>query len=174
MSISIIDFSNQSSYISKKKYNTTRNYHMKGRCMIMNKMKLAGVTFNNKPEDGGKSRQQILAELPTYITVILKHVKFYNENTDSYEDAIKCIEKTTGQVIGWIPRPLINTLWRTYSLTGIVSCYKNTYGVELVETQKPSQAQYWAVKRSCETTGQPLPAYDARAYTNYIICNEKR
>lgn len=130
-------------------------------------VRIAGVSFDNEPEDGGESRQVILATMPKYIKVNLRHTVFDNE------DAIKCIESKTKKVIGWIPKTLIQELWTKKSMTGIVNNYKNTYSVSLMEQENPTRNQYWAVKKICEKNPSQLPVYDKRAYTQFIINNRK-
>ena len=131
------------------------------------KSRIAGVTFTNDPVDGGRSRQEILAELfknGRIITVNLKHTTFKNEQTGQVEPAIKCVERYSQQVIGWIPREDIAKMKGVRQLTGFINFVRDGYSVELEEQVAPSSAQYKAVKTYCERNSKPMPAYDTRAY----------
>lgn len=131
------------------------------------KSRIAGVSFNNDPEDGGRNRQQILAELfgvNKIITVNLKHTTFKNEQTGQIEPAIKCIERSTKQVIGWIPREDIAKMKGVRQLTGFIRFIRDGYSVELESQIAPSSAQYKAVKNFCDNHNRVMPAYDTRAY----------
>ena len=129
--------------------------------------RIAGVTFNNDPADGGRNRQKILAELyktSKIITVDLLHTTFNNTETGVIEPAIKCREKSTHAIIGWIPREDIAKMRGVRQLTGFIRFIRDGYSVELEEQSAPSSSQYKAVKRYCEQKRKPMPAYDSRAY----------
>ena len=134
---------------------------------LISKSRIAGVTFNNDAADGGRNRQEILAELfksSKIITVNLKHTTFNNEQTGQVEPAIKCVERYSGQVIGWIPREDIAKMKGVRQLTGFIRFIRDGYSVELEEQVAPSSAQYKTVKDYCSRNGKPMPAYDTRAY----------
>ena len=129
--------------------------------------RIAGVTFSNDPADGGKSRQVILGELfqqRHIITVNLIQTKFYNEQTGVTEPAIKCMERDSRQIIGWIPREDIQKLQGIRQMTGFIKFIRDGYSVELMEQKQPTSAQYKAIKNFCENHRRPMPAYDTRAY----------
>lgn len=131
------------------------------------KSRIAGVTFNNDPVDGGRSRQEILDELfknGRIITVNLKHTMFMNQTTGVVEPAIKCVERYSQQVIGWIPREDIAKMKGIRQLTGFINFVRDGYSVELEEQVAPSSAQYKTVKAYCDRNHKPMPAYDTRAY----------
>lgn len=132
----------------------------------MMKTRIAGVTFNNEVEDGGKNRQEILKELcltrGNIITVDLKYTTYNGE------PAIKCIEHTTRQVIGWIPKTDIANM-QHHQMTGFIDHSKKGYSVRLDEQIAPSRAQYHTVKQVCAKNGMVMPAYDRRAYTQIFV-----
>lgn len=144
---------------------------MENKCLTS---RVAGVTFDNEVEDGGRNRQEILAELfqahrqsnntSAIITVNLKHTTFRNKQTGIIEPAIKCVEKESKQVIGWIPREDIAKMKGIRQLTGFIKFIRDGYAVELDEQSAPTSAQYKAVKTYCDRNRKPMPAYDARAY----------
>ena len=124
-------------------------------------MKIAGVTFKNEKEDGGNSRQEILRNLvmsgKSIITVDLV------ETTFNGEYAVKCIEHSTRQMIGWIPKTELANV-RHLQMTGFIDHSRVGYSVRLDNQKAPSQRQYYAVKHICEKNGVAMPAYDIRAY----------
>lgn len=130
-------------------------------------IKIAGVTFCNTTEYGGRHRQTILKEFyqtkDGIITVDLKRVIFLNPDTHQYEPAIQCIEHTTKQLIGWIPKTEIQYTTQR-QMTGFILFYKNTYSVRLNDQIAPSPAQYKMVKQICQQQHLVMPAYDVRAY----------
>lgn len=129
--------------------------------------RIAGVTFTNDKIDGGRNRQEILAELYKHskiITVRLVRTTFRNPDTGIVEPAIKCVERNTKQVIGWIPRTDIPKMQGVRELTGFIRFIKDGYSVELENQQAPSSAQYKVIKQYCDATGTRMPAYDARAF----------
>ena len=140
-------------------------------------IKVAGVTFKNDINDGGKSRQDVLADILSkgysIITVKLKHVAYQDKTTGIYELAIKCIEKRSGQVIGFIPKTAIESMKTQTELTGFINLYKNTYYVNLTPQQKPSPTQYRYVKDLCDKYGWTQPAYDVAAYNGFIAAIKK-
>lgn len=128
--------------------------------------KIAGVTFANDPVDGGRNRQEILAELyknGRIITVNLRRTTFNNPETGVVEPAIKCVERNTKQVIGYIPRTDIEKMDGVRQLTGFINFIRDGYSVELTEQQAPSTDQYATAKRYCDQHQRPIPAYDSRA-----------
>lgn len=127
--------------------------------------KIAGVTFNNDEKDGGESRQAILSTLPQFITVNLMRTIYHNPQTNIDEPAIKCFDKKSGKCIGWIARTNIDALWNTSSMTGAITCYKNTFGCTLSESVPPTAKQYAVVKKQCQKNNIAMPAYDKRAYS---------
>lgn len=124
-------------------------------------MRVAGVTFKNEKEDGGASRQEILRDLVmagrAIITVDLV------ETTFNGEYAVKCIEHSTRQMIGWIPKTELANVKHS-QMTGFIDHSRIGYSVRLDEQKAPSQKQYYAVKHICEKNGVMMPAYDIRAY----------
>lgn len=124
-------------------------------------LRIAGVTFKNEKEDGGASRQEILRNLVmagrAIITVDLV------ETTFNGEYAVKCIEHSTRQMIGWIPKTELASV-RRLQMTGFIDHSRIGYSVRLDEQKAPSQKQYYAVKHICEKNGVMMPAYDIRAY----------
>lgn len=124
-------------------------------------MRVAGVTFKNEKEDGGNSRQEILRNLVmagrAIITVDLV------ETTFNGEYAVKCIEHSTRQMIGWIPKTELANVKHS-QMTGFIDHSRIGYSVRLDEQKAPSQKQYYAVKHICEKNGVMMPAYDIRAY----------
>lgn len=127
-------------------------------------IKVAGVTFAN---ENGESRQDILAGLAEQgiITVNLEYTSFEGE------PAIKCHEKTTGKVIGWIPKKNIEevTACKIKQFTGFINFFKMKDGVgrycaELCAQEKPTAKQYAKMIHLCKEQGIPMPAYDRRAY----------
>lgn len=71
------------------------------------RINVAGVTFNNEAIDGGKSRQSILAELYATKNIITVDLK---TTTYNGEKAIKVVEHSTKQCIGWIPKTKVHRL----------------------------------------------------------------
>ena len=126
------------------------------------RVNVAGVTFCNDEKDGGKSRQSILKELYVMksgiITVDLKHTTYEGE------PAIKCIEHSTKQCIGWIPKTKISEI-KDRQMTGFINKSKIRYSISLDVQKKPSTKQYQMVKSVCGEMEITMPAYDVRAYT---------
>lgn len=142
----------------------------------MEKLKVAGVKFNNYKCDGGENRQNVIENLYKHGSVIilnLKHTRFKNPETNSWENAIKCIEKSSGEVVGWIPKSQIKSVWEKSSMTGIISLYKDNYSVAIVETIKPSAKLYHTVKDLCEENNWSIPAYDKRAFIAVLSAYKK-
>jgi hypothetical protein len=140
---------------------------------VKDAIKTAGVTFNN-PD--GESRQEILKSLgaDTYITVNLIKQSFFNEQTQMPELAIACIEKNTKKQIGFIPRTDIEPeILKIRQLTGLVSVYQNTFFCVLTAQQTPDTEMYEDMKKTSETRGIPMPAYDTRAYIQFIDALEE-
>lgn len=136
--------------------------------MTNERTKVAGVTFNNEETDDNRNRQEILKELLTtygaIITVDLKQTVYANPKTGKNEPAIKCVEHRTKQVIGWIPRTMINNLINVKQMTGFISYAHKTYSVALAEQKAPTRAQYHYMKDICKKNNYQMPAYDVRAY----------
>ena len=128
---------------------------------------LAGVTFANDVQDGGRSRQEILAEILAnrghIITVDLEYTKFHNEETGLDEDAIKVREHSSREVIGWISRNDIPSM-EHHQMTGFIRVSKNGYSVQIDNQRKPSAKQYHYAKVLCARHNVQMPAYDVRAY----------
>ena len=141
-------------------------------------IKLAGVTFNNDPEDGGASRQDLLKKIwfgGEPIKVDLDHCIFHNKETGKDEDAVK-VRTQNGTVIGWIPRTEIPTVSNISNMLLTVGLYKNCYHGMLNFMQKPTPKQYKCVK-SLYNKGiiKKMPIYDRRIYArtiNACTCKE--
>lgn len=134
--------------------------------------RVAGISFKNEVEDGGKERQHILASLykssPRHIiTVDLK------ETTYDGERAIKCFEHKTKQCIGWIPKKDIESVEHS-QMTGFINKSKKRFSVALDEQKKPSTKQYQMVKHVCNEMQMTMPAYDTRAYVDIFEMNRKK
>lgn len=133
-------------------------------------MNMAGVTFNNDKCDGGENRQSILEYLMNklnrnIITLNLEYTSFDGEQ------AIKCREKYTGKVVGWIPKKFVATVAasRNKQMTGFIGFVKmkdgtDCYYVEITEQERPTPKQYTAMKYICREHNIQMPAYDKRAY----------
>lgn len=130
---------------------------------MKNGIKVAGVTFRNENEDGGKSRQEILAELVSLnrsiITVDLIYTKYGNDF------AIKLREHATKQIIGWIPKDKLNLFKekKIRQMTGFISNY-GIWSVRLFMQEAPTHQEYRYMKYLCNKSGCAMPAYDKRAY----------
>lgn len=124
----------------------------------------AGVKYNNDPDDGGASRQQILATLPGIFEVDL-YPTAYNGAF-----AIKLKDRRTHQVIGWVPKknlPQFTGMTRTCRATAIVCQNKDKTGLAVyIREQVPVNPQmYQFVKNWCQINNMQLPAYDEQSYT---------
>lgn len=135
-------------------------------------MRVAGVTFKNEKEDGGASRQEILRNLAmagrAIITVDLIETTF----GPNEEYAVKCLEHSTRQMIGWIPKTELANVKHS-QMTGFIDHSKVGYSVRLDNQKAPSQRQYYAVKHICEKNGIAMPAYDIRAYVTVFAMEEQ-
>lgn len=135
--------------------------------------KVAGVTFKNEEQDGGKSRQEILVELVylnrSIITVDLIYTKYKNEF------AIKVREHATKQIIGWVPKISLDKFAdkKIKQMTGFIS-YHGSWCVKLTEQEAPTHKQYAYMKHLCEERGYAMPAYDKRAYNNIFAVLEAK
>jgi hypothetical protein len=129
------------------------------------KTKLAGVTFNNAEEDGGRSRQQILEELVKAGRQIFTADLIYTSYKDEF--AIKVREHATKQIVGWIPRDDLYMFAdkKIKQMTGFINYY-GVYCVRLEEQQAPTHEQYAYMKDLCGQNNWGMPAYDRRAYAN--------
>lgn len=128
--------------------------------------KLAGVTFTNSTDEGGESRQDLLAQLvgmPTPVT--LENVIFHNDETGLGEFAIKVRSDITGKLIGFIPKADINKWKNTGKMMLTVSFYKGTYSGSLNQLRKPTPKQYGTMK-SLVAKGivSKMPPYDQTVY----------
>lgn len=128
--------------------------------------KLAGVTFTNPVDEGGESRQDLLAQLvgmPTPVT--LENVIFHNNETGLGEFAIKVRSDITGKLIGFIPKADINKWKNTGKMMLTVSFYKGTYSGSLNQLRKPTPKQYGTMK-SLVAKGivSKMPPYDQTVY----------
>ena len=130
--------------------------------------KLVGVTFSNDVEDGGKSRQAILAELVALNRQIFTADLIYTEFNGEF--AIKVREHVTKQIVGWIPKADLEKFKdkKIKQLTGFIRNY-GAYSVQLDYQQAPTHKQYAYMKYVCSQQGCAMPAYDKRAYS--IIFN---
>lgn len=87
-------------------------------------LKVRSVTKDNFLSDGGRNRQEILAELPDEIDVLL--VKCM-ENTNFYPRRMKVVEKKTKQVLGYLPFERVDEFWNTKEMKGYVNFYIRYY-----------------------------------------------
>ncbi len=124
-----------------------------------------GVTYSNDPEDGGRPRQGILANIAArgsiYVTVDL------NYTTYDGQPAIKVQDHVSRNTIGWIPKERIAdvTEQRLTQLTGILYLSKKgIYSVTLDKQIRPDHETYAAMRLVCRQNGISMPAYDMRAY----------
>lgn len=126
--------------------------------------RLAGVKFANTPEDGGRSRQQILEELAKESiarTVNLRYTVYDGE------PAIQIRDKETKQLVGWVAKidiAKVEAAGKPRQMTMFIRKTKYCWAAELDFIQAPSSAQYSLAKALCEKAGVRLPAYDLRAY----------
>lgn len=129
------------------------------------KTKLVGVTFNNDPEDGGRSRQEILEELVKLNRQIFTADLVYTKYKDEF--AIKVRDHATKQILGWIPKAEVEKFRdkKIKQLTGFIHYY-GAYCVQLDDQQAPTHKQYAYMKHLCEQNGWSMPAYDKRAYAS--------
>ena len=130
-------------------------------------MNIAGVTFKN---EDGESRQEILKNIfnsySNIITIRLQHVTYYRNGIG--EPAIKCVEKSTKKMIGWLPKDMVKNYKNVRELTGLIKVFNNKYIVELYNQEPPTHAQYEMVKSICSKNNIPAPAYDRHAYDSII------
>jgi hypothetical protein len=134
-------------------------------------LKTAGVTFAN-PD--GESRQEILKSFGdgTFITVNLIKQTYFNPQTKIPELAIACFEKNTKKQIGYIPKADIEPeIIKMRQLTGYVSVFNDTYYCVLTKQQEPDTKMYSDMKQFCENIHLKPPAYDTRAYIQFIDNN---
>ena len=145
-----------------------------------NAMTVAGVTFAN-PD--GTQRQDILKHFGNecFITVNLIKQTFSNAKTGENEPAIACIEKVTKQQLGFISRNDLNRpeVTNVRQLTGQVRCFQNennqtTFYCEIAPVQAPDSEMYANMKKLCAANNLTLPAYDVRAYEQFITWFENR
>jgi len=133
--------------------------------------KVAGVTFNNEKEDGGRSRQEILKELIDLNRHIITVNLVYTEYEGEF--AIKVNEKSTGQTIGYIPKKDLDRVKnsKTKQMTGFIRNY-GQFCVQLDSVQQPTHNQYMYMKSLCAHTNHAMPAYDKRAYSEIFALAE--
>lgn len=131
--------------------------------------RVAGVTFDNEPEDGGESRQvllQRLAGMPTIVT--LERSIFHRESTGLDERAIKVRSKITGKVIGYIPKTQVEQYWDVPAMIAQVRG-KDVLSCVLTLPEPPSQKQYRLVSL-LQSRGimRFRPVYDKTVY-QYVL-----
>lgn len=127
-----------------------------------NYIRLAGVTFSNDPEDGGRNRQDLIKEIASRQGAII------NVSLDACswegEYGIKVKDKKTKTVIGWIPRNMLHDEKLGKQMTATLMEYKGTWSAKLTPVEAPTKAQYHFMVMLCKRTGRPMPTYDRRAY----------
>jgi hypothetical protein len=131
---------------------------------------IAGVSFNNTD---GTSRQEALKSFGDgcFVTINLLKEPFFNQDTQTTELAIACVEKTTKKRLGFIPRAhILPEIMNERQMTGLVRFYEpeGTWYCELARVQQPDSKMYADMKIYCETNGLPMPAYDIRAYISLL------
>lgn len=126
--------------------------------------RLAGVTFKNDPQDGGRSRQDILKDFVDCGRHILTVDLIYTEYNNEF--AIKVKDHTTKQVLGYIPKSDLDKIssQKIRQMTAFIRFYKNCYSVQLDRINQPTKEQYCYMKHICEENNLAMPAYDKRAY----------
>lgn len=134
--------------------------------------RIAGVTFNNDICDGGESRQEILKNLYGQPTIVrLVHCKYHNEETQLDERAIKVKSKSSGKVLGYIPRCDIDRLWDVHQMVLFVNYYKGQYSGVLLPSVPPTAKQFGSLKaKQRKGLLERLPEYDKYCYA-YAIEN---
>lgn len=125
-------------------------------------LKIAGVTFKNETTDGGRERQTILKELKKDNGIITIDIV---KTTYDGKPAMKCVEHSTRQVIGWIPKAELDTV-SAAQMTGFIRESKRGLSVQLCEQKKPTPKQYRMVQAICRSKNIAQPAYDVRAYAD--------
>lgn len=136
----------------------------------MNKMTVAGVNFSN---ENGTSRQSILTSLfqagKTIVGVKLVKTNYTDANGVT-SLALACVEKSTGEQIGFIHKEDIASCVSISEMTGFIGYNQkgHTYYVELRPVEAPTKKQYGAVKSICSKNGLEMPCYDARAYKQFF------
>lgn len=127
--------------------------------------KVAGVTFDNEIEDGGRNRQSILKDLYEcgrhVLTVDLVR-STYNGNP-----SIKVIDHLTREMLGYIPKEMISNVTDN-QMTGFIMFYNECYYVQLDIQKKPSKKQYKYMQYLCSKARTIMPAYDERAYAEFF------
>ena len=121
--------------------------------------KAVGVTFNNRQETLKR-----LSQDARWRSVTLIHTKFKNEETGIEEDAIRIIDYSTKEEIGWIPKKEVPSYKGIYEMTAEIGEYKDTMYCNLYYPKPPTRNQYWKIKRACERKGIKMPIYDVNAY----------
>ena len=124
---------------------------------------VAGIDFDNMPEDGGKSRQELLRALPDEpFAVQLDRCKYVRDGIP--EDAIKV--RADGNVIGWIPKELVPQYLGTKDM--VAKTYKSSRRItcRLLPPSRPTRNQAYAI-RSLMKDGcvQRSPLWDKNAIT---------
>ena len=132
---------------------------------------LAGVTFNNDPQDGGENRQTLLKKIHDQgrpVLVSLDHCKWQDPATGKTEDAIK-IRNTNGTVIGWIPRQEIPKYKNVTKAVLTVGFFSNCYYGVLSKHEAPTDKQY-AYMKHLNQQGRiaMMPEYDRSIYSHAL------
>lgn len=133
-------------------------------------VRVAGVTFENDPEDGGESRQDLLKRLNGIPTLVrLEHCIFHRESTGKDEMAIKVRSMVTGKVLGYIPKTDIEKYWSVTQMVAQVKLVKDVYTCILTIPEPPSPKQYGMVS-DLQHRGlvRFRPLYDKTVY-QYIL-----
>ena len=124
---------------------------------------VAGVDYANGPEDGGGSRQEILARLPDEpFQVSLDHCKYVRDGIP--EDAIKI--RAGGDVIGYMPKALVEEY--RYARTMVAKTYRsrNRITCRLLMPAQPTRNQAYAVRQLMKDKALPRqPLWDRNAIT---------
>jgi hypothetical protein len=136
-------------------------------------VRVAGVTFDNEPAEGGRNRQTILAELIGHpFDAVLKRAIFKNDRGEE-EPAIKVYHADTKEMIGWIPRVSITDLWNVPRMVGFADYYKNTFGCSLEYQHDPTPKQYAIVTKLVAQGKIAKPTvYDRDVYRR-AICRSR-
>ncbi len=121
-------------------------------------LKVAGVTFAN-PD--GTNRQNIIKAIGVgFKTAKLRQTVFNGE---------RAVEvRIGGALVGYVSKTqLTNPMSFEKELTAFVDYSHSKYHIQLTMREKPSGAEYAAMKALCLKAGKPMPAYDHRAYMQY-------
>ena len=139
--------------------------------MKADKSKIVGVTFDNDAIDGGENRQTILKSfLKNNIHIISLDLIYTTYNG---EKAIKVREKTTKQIVGWIPRSKVDDIMskKIKHTVGFISTMIDKGEIiaclKIDKPKRPTNVEYHRMKKMCENRHIAMPAYDIRAYKDY-------